>query len=36
VYVQGELEQLVAQIPGLQVVHTEYSRSNWCVTIERV
>lgn len=36
VYKQGELEELVGHIPGLRVVDTQYSRSNWCVKIARV
>uniref|UniRef100_K3W7F8 Methyltransferase type 11 domain-containing protein n=1 Tax=Globisporangium ultimum (strain ATCC 200006 / CBS 805.95 / DAOM BR144) TaxID=431595 RepID=K3W7F8_GLOUD len=36
VYTEGELEELVACVPGLKVVETQYSRSNWCVTVERV
>jgi hypothetical protein len=36
VYKRGELEALVAQVPGVVVVATEYSRSNWCLRLERV
>lgn len=35
VYRGGELEALVAHTPGLRVVSTDYSRSNWCLLIER-
>lgn len=36
VYCKGELEQLVEQVYGLRVVDTQYSRSNWCLRLERV
>lgn len=36
VYREGELEELIAQIPGLRVEATEYSRSNWCIRIARI
>lgn len=32
---QGELEGLVAQVPGVTVVDAFYDRSNWCVVFER-
>jgi hypothetical protein len=36
VYKRGELEALVAQVPGLEVLETHYSRSNWCIHVARV
>lgn len=36
VYRAGELEELVRQVPGLQVLACEYSRSNWCLKVARV
>ncbi|KAF4317232.1 hypothetical protein BBO99_00005569 [Phytophthora kernoviae] len=36
VYRSGELEALIAQVPGLKLKSVEYSRSNWCLRIERV
>lgn len=36
VYVEGELEQLVGKVDGLNVVDSYYDRSNWCVVAERV
>lgn len=36
VYRAGELEELVSQVPGLQVSECEYSRSNWCLKLVRV
>lgn len=36
VYRKGELEELVQQVPGLRVVDAQYSRSNWCLRLERV
>ncbi|DBA02863.1 TPA: LOW QUALITY PROTEIN: hypothetical protein N0F65_006653 [Lagenidium giganteum] len=35
VYRQGELEELVAQVPGLRVISSAYSRSNWCLPTSR-
>lgn len=32
---QGELEGLVQQVPGLQVVDSFYDRSNWCVMFQK-
>lgn len=36
VYRAGELEELVSQVPGLEVLSCEYSRSNWCLKLARV
>lgn len=36
VYRKGELEELVDQVPGLEVVSVEYTRSNWCLRLKRV
>ncbi|KAG7396627.1 hypothetical protein PHYBOEH_002001 [Phytophthora boehmeriae] len=36
VYRSGELEALVAQVPDLKLKSVEYSRSNWCLHLERV
>ncbi|KAL7683733.1 putative tRNA methyltransferase 9-like protein [Plasmopara halstedii] len=36
VYRCGELESLVAKVPGLEVVSVEYNRSNWCLCLKRV
>ncbi|RLN86884.1 hypothetical protein BBJ28_00002137 [Nothophytophthora sp. Chile5] len=36
VYCAGELEALVAQVPGIELVSVEYSRSNWCLRLARV
>lgn len=35
VYRAGELEALVARTSNLRVVSTDYSRSNWCLVLER-
>ncbi|CAI5730477.1 unnamed protein product [Hyaloperonospora brassicae] len=35
-YRSGELEALVEQVPGLRLISTEYSRSNWCLRLERI
>jgi alkylated DNA repair protein alkB family protein 8 len=32
---QGELEGLVADVPGVAVVDVFYDRSNWCVVFEK-
>jgi alkylated DNA repair protein alkB family protein 8 len=31
----GELEQVVAEVPGAECVESFYDKSNWCVVIER-
>ncbi|RLN75704.1 hypothetical protein BBJ28_00001795 [Nothophytophthora sp. Chile5] len=36
VYCAGELEALVAQVPGIELASVEYSRSNWCLRLTRV
>ncbi|CAK4079792.1 unnamed protein product [Aphanomyces euteiches] len=36
VYKDMELEQLVAQVPGLVVENVEVMRSNWCLKIQRI
>ncbi|CAH0477878.1 unnamed protein product [Peronospora belbahrii] len=36
VYRSGELEALVAQVSGLELVSVAYSRSNWCLRLQRV
>ncbi|KAH7481915.1 hypothetical protein KRP22_011121 [Phytophthora ramorum] len=36
VYRSGELEALIAQVPGLELISVEYSRSNWCLRLARV
>uniref|UniRef100_M4B1K1 Methyltransferase type 11 domain-containing protein n=1 Tax=Hyaloperonospora arabidopsidis (strain Emoy2) TaxID=559515 RepID=M4B1K1_HYAAE len=36
VYRSGELEALVEQVPGLRLISAEYSRSNWCLRLQRV
>ncbi len=36
VYREFELEQLVAQVPGLRTTKVESMRSNWCLTIARM
>lgn len=33
VYRQGELEDLISYVPGLKVLDTQYSRSNWCLRV---
>lgn len=35
-YRSGELEALVEQVPSLRLISTEYSRSNWCLRLERI
>ena len=36
VYRSGELESLVDQVPGLELVSVEYIRSNWCLCLQRI
>lgn len=36
VYREGEIESLIAQVPGLKVEKTCYSRSNWCVFLRKL
>lgn len=36
VYRSGELEALVAKVPGLEVISVDYIRSNWCLRLKRV
>jgi alkylated DNA repair protein alkB family protein 8 len=35
VYRQGELEALISQIPGLSIISSTFSRSNWCIHVAR-
>lgn len=36
VYRNGELEDIVAQVPGFKIVSVEYTRSNWCLCLKRI
>lgn len=36
VYVQGELEAELADVPGAHVVESYYDHQNWCAIVERV
>ncbi|CAI5728383.1 unnamed protein product [Peronospora destructor] len=36
VYRSGELESLVDQVPGLELISVEYIRSNWCLRLQRI
>ncbi|TDH64822.1 hypothetical protein CCR75_006657 [Bremia lactucae] len=36
VYRNGELEDIVAQVPGFKIVSVENTRSNWCLCLKRI
>lgn len=35
VFREGELEDLIQQIPGLQIVKSYYDEGNWCVLLQK-
>ena len=36
VFVEGELERLVAQLPNVQLVESYYDNANWAVIVKKV